>query len=102
MLLPTVLIRKSDAKGTTIDIYLPASIGDADCVEDFPSRSAVETVLIVDDDPDSLAAAAELFRNIGYEIVMAGDAATAGDCGYGSHQGKHAEQNCISRRQQNG
>jgi PAS domain S-box-containing protein len=72
-----VLIRKSDAKGTTIDIYLPASIGDADCVEDFPSRSAVETVLIVDDDPDSLAAAAELFRNIGYEIVMAGDAATA-------------------------
>jgi PAS domain S-box-containing protein len=74
-----VLIKSSDDKGTTIDIYLPAATGDAESVEDFPSRSAVETVLVVDDELDSLTAAAELFRNIGYDVVMASDAMAAID-----------------------
>jgi PAS domain S-box-containing protein len=74
-----VLIRSSDDKGTTIDIYLPAATGDAESVEDFPGRSAVEAVLIVNNEPDSLTAAAELFRNIGYDVELASDAVAAID-----------------------
>jgi CheY-like chemotaxis protein len=44
---------------------------DAESVNDLPSKSAVETVLVVDDEPDALTAAAELFRNIGYDVVTA-------------------------------
>jgi hypothetical protein len=44
---------------------------DAEPVNDLPSKSAVETVLVVDDEPDALTAAAELFRNIGYDVVTA-------------------------------
>ena len=74
-----VLIRSSNEKGTTIDIYLPALMDDAESVKDFSSRLAVETVLIVDDEPDALTAAAALFRSIGYEVVTASDAAGAID-----------------------
>jgi PAS domain S-box-containing protein len=74
-----VLIRSADGKGTTIDIYLPALTADAESLEAFPQRSAVETVLVVEDEPDVMTAAAELFRSIGYDIVMAGNAAAAID-----------------------
>jgi CheY-like chemotaxis protein len=48
-------------------------------VKDFPSGPAVETVLVVDHEPDALTGAAELFRNIGYDVVTASDAVGAID-----------------------
>jgi CheY-like chemotaxis protein len=42
----------------------------------YPS-AVVETVLLVEDEPDLLAAAAELFRSIGYEVVTASNGADA-------------------------
>jgi PAS domain S-box-containing protein len=74
-----VRIRSSEGEGTTIDLYLPTAAADADSLEDFPGRAMVETVLIVEDEPDLRAAAAELFRSIGYEVVTAGDAMAAID-----------------------
>ena len=74
-----VLIKSSGEKGTTIDIYLPALMGGAESVNDSASRPAAETVLVVDDEPDALTAATALFRNIGYDVVTASDAAGAID-----------------------
>jgi len=74
-----VLIKSSDNTGTTIDIYLPVAAGDAESVNDSAIGPAAETVLVVDDEPDALTAAAELFRNIGYDVVTASDAAGAID-----------------------
>ena len=73
-----VLIKSSEGKGTTIDIYLPAAPRSAESQEDIPGH-LVETVLVVEDEPDALAAAAELFRSIGYEVVTACDAVAAID-----------------------
>ncbi|RKT13523.1 PAS domain S-box-containing protein [Paraburkholderia sp. RAU2J] len=74
-----VRIRSSGGEGTTIDLYLPTAAADAGSLEDFPGRAMVETVLIVEDEPDLRAAAAELFRSIGYEVVTAGEAMAAID-----------------------
>ena len=74
-----VLIKSSAGKGTTIDIYLPAATGDAECLEDVHGRPVAETVLIVEDEPDLLAGAATLFRSIGYDVVTAVDAVAAID-----------------------
>lgn len=71
-----VVIRSAEGEGTTVAIYLPAA-------DDIPDASAgyavqtVETVLLVEDEPDLLAAAAELFRSIGYEVVTASNGADA-------------------------
>jgi CheY-like chemotaxis protein len=74
-----VRIQSSEGKGTTINIYLPVAAVDAESANDFASRSAVETVLVVDHEPDALTAAAELLRNIGYDVVTASDPAGAMD-----------------------
>jgi PAS domain S-box-containing protein len=71
-----VLIKSSDGQGTTIDIYLPFATGSAESRADSPGH-LVETVLIVEDEPDSLVVAAELFRSIGYDVLTAGNAAAA-------------------------
>lgn len=72
-----VVIKSAAGKGTTIEIYLPVAAGDAESRKDIPDRSVVETVLVVEDEPDLLAAAAALFRSIGYNVATAGDAAAA-------------------------
>lgn len=72
-----VSIKSTEGKGTTIDIYLPAAKGDVEWLDDFTGRTVLETVLIVEDEPDPLAAAAELFRSIGYDVVTAGDTLAA-------------------------
>ncbi|WP_084534200.1 hybrid sensor histidine kinase/response regulator [Paraburkholderia dilworthii] len=74
-----VRITSSGGEGTTIDLYLPTAAVDAGSLEEFPGPAMVETVLIVEDEPDLRTAAAELFRSIGYEVVTAGDAMAAID-----------------------
>jgi PAS domain S-box-containing protein len=71
-----VVIESTEGVGTTVGVYLPAA-------DDVPEGAgayrgeAVETVLLVEDEPDLLAAAAELFKSIGYEVVTASNGADA-------------------------
>ena len=74
-----VLIKGSEGKGTTIEIYLPTAAGVDENLVEISGPPEVETVLIVEDEPDLLAAAAQLFRSIGYDVVTVGEAAAAID-----------------------
>ncbi|HZV67527.1 MAG TPA: PAS domain S-box protein, partial [Telluria sp.] len=63
-------------KGTTIAVYLPALAGEAD----MPNvRSGNERVLVVDDEPDVLDVAIELFKNMGYDVLSANNGKDAID-----------------------
>jgi PAS domain S-box-containing protein len=73
-----VVIRSAEGEGTTIDIYLPAAADSLDSAG-YSGRRASETVLLVEDEPDLLAAASELFRSIGYELVTASNGLDAID-----------------------
>ena len=74
-----VVIRSVAGEGTTIDIYLPAVAAAPVTPGDYAANLAAETVLLVDDEPDLLAAASELFRSIGYEVVTASNGLDAVD-----------------------
>src|SRR5438477_11800759 len=71
------------AHGTTVKIYLPRLIGDAQTNEKEPSRTASkslgETILVVEDDADVRAYIVEVLRDLHYEVLEAADAATALD-----------------------
>jgi PAS domain S-box-containing protein len=74
-----VVIRSVAGEGTTIEIYLPAVAAAPVAPGDYSAHLAAETVLLVDDEPDLLAAASELFRSIGYEVVTASNGLDAVD-----------------------
>ena len=65
-----VVIESEEGKGTTISMYLPVVEGAPDTPV-VAADSSVETVLIVEDEPDVLDTAGQLFRSIGYEVVTA-------------------------------
>jgi PAS domain S-box-containing protein len=65
-----VEIDSEEGNGTTISMYLPVVEGGPDNVI-FAADTRVDTVLIVEDEPELLDTAAKLFRNIGYEVVTA-------------------------------
>jgi len=62
-----VAIDSAQGEGTTISIYLPAVV---DPVEE-PRAEHVESVLIVEDEPDLMDVAATLFTSMGYDVVTA-------------------------------
>ena len=62
-----VAIDSAQGEGTTISIYLPAVV---DPVEE-PRAEHVESVLIVEDEPDLMDVASALFISMGYEVVTA-------------------------------
>jgi PAS domain S-box-containing protein len=71
-----VLLESDVGTGTTVAVYLPAMAGaadDADTEADADTDADTDTVLIVEDEPDVMDVAAELFRSIGYEVLTAGD-----------------------------
>ena len=70
-----VVISSVEGEGTTIDLYLPMVQPTASASTFVPSK--VETVLLVEDEPDVLGLATELFRSIGYEVVVAASASEA-------------------------
>ncbi|MEZ0603803.1 PAS domain S-box protein [Paraburkholderia sp. IW21] len=72
-----LVIRSVEGEGTTIELYFPLVEQDANSADEYAARLSVETVLLVDDEPDLLAAASELFQSIGYEVVVAGNASDA-------------------------
>lgn len=61
-------IESEIGRGTTISLYFPALTNEPDAVD--PDGDP-ERVLIVDDQADVLDVAAELFRNLGYEVLAA-------------------------------
>jgi PAS domain S-box-containing protein len=62
-----VVIESKPGEGTTIAIYLPAVLSEAQ--ED--RRAQVERVLIVEDEPDLMDVAAALFTSMGYDVLTA-------------------------------
>ena len=62
-----VAIDSAQGEGTTISIYLPAVV---DPVEE-PRAEHIESVLIVEDEPDLMDVAATLFTSMGYDVVTA-------------------------------
>lgn len=70
-----VVITSKEGKGTTVDLYFPTA--EPMQALRLPDVSKSETVLLVDDEPDVLALASEMFRSIGYETAAAGNATEA-------------------------
>jgi PAS domain S-box-containing protein len=66
-----IALDTSPDHGTTVTAYLPAIAGDAPADADASPDTTVETVLLVDDEPDVMDAAAELLRSIGYAVITA-------------------------------
>jgi PAS domain S-box-containing protein len=79
-----VVIDSTPGKGTTISLYLPAAPALAEAAPavqpqegSAERRTAGKKALLVDDEPDVLLVAVELFRNMGYEVLSAGNAKDA-------------------------
>jgi CheY-like chemotaxis protein len=70
-----VVIDSRPDEGTTIAIYLPAVVAEAQ--ED--RRTHVERVLIVEDEPDLMDVAASLFASMGYDVLTASSGREAMD-----------------------
>src|SRR5471032_1541007 len=65
-----VAIDSEEGTGTTVSMYLPVIEGEPDD-RVAAADDGVDTVLIVEDEPDVLDAAGQLFRSIGYEVATA-------------------------------
>ncbi|MGY6163894.1 PAS domain S-box protein [Paraburkholderia strydomiana] len=73
-----VLIRSEAGEGTVVSIYLPVArdtSGDAQTL----TGPTLDTVLVVEDEPDLLEATAALFRSLGYEVLTASNGSEAMD-----------------------
>jgi PAS domain S-box-containing protein len=64
-----ITITSAVGKGTAISLYLPALPEAPE--DDQPQQEASDKALVVDDQPDVLDMAAELFRTLGYEVLAA-------------------------------
>jgi PAS domain S-box-containing protein len=71
-----LVINSEPGKGTLVGIYLPM-LEEAAHAAKPAGGHAIERVLIVEDEPELLALAANLFRNIGYDVLSASNAADA-------------------------
>jgi PAS domain S-box-containing protein len=77
-----VEIQSEVGKGTKVQLLLPALGGDEtrDEEEDdavHESRDTLGTVLIVEDEPDVLAIAIDIFESLGYDVLSAANAVSA-------------------------
>ena len=71
-----VVIDSEEGKGTTVSMYLPVVEGAPDD-RTVAADDRVDTVLIVEDEPEVLDAAGQLFRSIGYEVATAANGVDA-------------------------
>jgi PAS domain S-box-containing protein len=74
-----ISIDSTVGEGTRISMYLPIHDSDGAVAEYKSAETGIEKVLIVEDEPDLLDVAAELFRAIGYEVLTASSGAEAVD-----------------------
>lgn len=72
-----IAIVSAEGKGTTIELYLPLIEEVPDTADVYTEQMSVETVLLVEDEPDLLSAASALFQSIGYEVLSASNAPEA-------------------------
>jgi len=80
-----VEIDSETSKGTTIHLLLPAVESDAGAGEGddedhgaYPkTRSTIGTVLVVEDEPDVLEVAVQIFESLGYQVLSATNATGA-------------------------
>jgi PAS domain S-box-containing protein len=73
-----VLIESEPGQGTTVSIYLPVA-GDASGDADTLTGPALDTVLVVEDEPDLLDATAQLLQSLGYQVLTASSGSEAMD-----------------------
>jgi len=67
-------------EGTTVALYLPAIAGaERGDQDDDRQPEETERALVVDDQPEMLAVAIEVFRNLGYTVLSAGNGKDALD-----------------------
>ena len=71
-------IYSEKGEGTTVKIYLPRLIGEVPADEvateiDAPTGTSNETILVCEDDEDVRAYTVEVLRELGYEVLEAGD-----------------------------
>ncbi|MEQ5844359.1 PAS domain S-box protein (plasmid) [Paraburkholderia acidicola] len=66
-------------KGTVVELYLPATEAGVPGARGSSMGLSAETVLLVEDDPDLLMGAVELFRSIGYEVLTSTSAMQAAE-----------------------
>jgi signal transduction histidine kinase len=71
-----LVINSEPGQGTLVGIYLPM-LDDSAAGATPMSTQGVERVLIVEDEPELLALAANLFRSIGYDVLSASNGADA-------------------------
>ena len=75
-------IHSEPGQGTTVCLYLPRYLGDADEVEAVPDLAGApragqgETVLVVDDEPTVRMLVTEVLEELGYAAVEAADGAS--------------------------
>jgi PAS domain S-box-containing protein len=78
-----VRIYSERGHGTTVKIYLPRVLGDADEVQTqvaddvVPQGSRDETILVCEDDENVRAYTVEVLRELGYRVIEAGDGPAA-------------------------
>ena len=65
-----VTLKSSPGQGTTVTMYFPALEGSAD----LEHEESLEAVLVVDDQPEVLDMASEMFRTLGLEVLAANSA----------------------------
>jgi CheY-like chemotaxis protein len=82
----TARLRSAPGQGTTVEIYLPRSLGadearEADTTDQAAARAAAKPararILLVDDDPDAREVLVEGLRDAGYEVLEADSGASA-------------------------
>ena len=74
-----LVIESVVGQGTTVALYLPAMPGDANRESASGVQEREEKALIVDDQQEVLALAVEMFRQLGYEVLSAGNGKDALD-----------------------
>lgn len=72
-----VVVTSEPNRGTQIDLYLPRLAGEEQSRSVKALDLSTETLLLVEDEPDLLSAAAEMLRSIGYEVIAVSNATEA-------------------------
>jgi len=74
-----MVIESAVGEGTTVMLYLPAIDDGPDALSGEAARGQTEKALVVDDQPDVLGVAVEMFSQLGYDVISASNGKDALD-----------------------